>query len=114
MTIYAIVYTIVYIRKMERKPLHNRVAAFANELRRDPEVVGIWVRLDPIHPGTELVIHQKADESAELTIFKPNGKTESLQGRIIHRRLQRGHPIRQEIFVDFQGKKEVVLARREF
>lgn len=99
---------------MERQIQHKALEMMAESLRRNPLVTGVWVLLDLEELGSELVIHQNQDESAELAIYRPNGETEILQGRIIHKRLQRGYPIRQELFVSDVGNKEVILREGEF
>ncbi|MCJ7805150.1 hypothetical protein MUP46_00715 [Patescibacteria group bacterium] len=94
--------------------LHSQVEAFAEELRSNPDVVGVWIRLDLENHGNEIVVHEKADQSAEATIFGPSGERETFQGRIVPKRLNRGYAIRQEFFVASAGKREILLREGEF
>ena len=99
---------------METLSRHKGVEAAAESLKRNPNVTGVWIRLDTENPGFELIIHQNSDETAQLQIHKPNGEIEIHRGTIIHRRLQTGYPIRQELFVSESGDKKVILRENEF
>ena len=99
---------------MERDQTHLRAEALVEQLRKNPHTTGVWRLLDREEHGVELVIHQYEDQSAELTIFRPNGEIKILQGTIISRRLQTGYPIRQELFVSNSREKEVSIRTSEF
>src|SRR3990167_8554740 len=99
---------------MERHKPHLKAEALAEQLRKNPHTTGVWMLLDLEETGTELVIHQREDQSAELVMFRPTGGIKILQGTIISRRLQTGHPIRQELFVSASGEKEVSIRTAEF
>ena len=98
----------------ERRNTHSSAQALAEKLRRNPHTAGVWQLLDLEETGAELVICQREDQSAELVIFKPTGGIKILEGSIISRRLQTGHPIRQELFVSKNGEKEVSIRTAEF
>lgn len=99
---------------MERDRIHSRVQTLVEQLRKNPHTTGVWSLLDLEEQGVELVISQYEDQSAQLAVFRQNKETEILQGKIVSKRLQTGHPIRQELFIANNGEKEVSIRTSEF
>jgi len=101
--------------RMEKEhTLHEVVEAIAETYRRDPNIVGVWMPLDPHEPEIEFIVTQKKDQSAELTLFKGAFAPFKLYGKIVHERVESSHPIRQTVFTADYGVKRIILESREF
>jgi hypothetical protein len=90
------------------------VEVMAETYRSDLNVVGVWMLLDPKEPGTEYLIAQRKDQSAELTVFKPGWEPFLSDGKIAHDRTESGHPIRQTVFISNFDHRRIIIESREF
>lgn len=86
----------------------------AESLRTNPNIVGVWVLLDPHQPKVGQLISQRIDQSAELTEYKPGMQPEKFPGRIIFERKESGNPIRQIVFVANSNEKRIIIGWGEF
>ena len=87
----------------------------ADLLREDKSVIGLWERFQRLEKGTRrVIVVEREGNIQELLTLSPELNIESTLGNIVVRRIDRGHPIRQIIFIPHDLGEEIILQSGEF
>lgn len=95
----------------------TRAKEIETQLRGDPRVVGLWRKMT-VEDGvaTTRIFHQRENQGnqAEEIIIGPEGKEETVKGKIVYQRRNAGWPTRVTFFKPQDGSREIELTEAEF